>query len=61
MKTDLISKFVDDSRQEKGERVELNMRKEVNGAGFCIRGKGGQKAIDALRKALDRLELEASK
>ncbi len=54
---DLISDFVSRSRAENGPRSELKMRKEVDGAGFCIRAKGGKNAIAALGKALGDIDL----
>ncbi len=54
---DIITDFVTESHAEKGPRSELKMRKEVDGAGFCIRAKGGKNAIAALGKALGDIDL----
>jgi len=54
---DIITDFVTESHAENGPRSELKMRKEVDGAGFCIRAKGGKNAIAALGKALGDIDL----
>lgn len=53
---DPLSDFVEESRSE-GPRSELSMRKEKDGAGFCVRAKGGQKAIAKLEKVLGEIDL----
>lgn len=57
MAEDIITQFVADSHAETGPRAELSMRKEKDGAGFCIRAKGGRKAIAALENALNGVNL----
>ena len=54
---DPLSDFVEESHSEEGARSELSMRKVKDGAGFCIRAKGGQKAIAALEKILGDIDL----
>lgn len=36
-----ITIFVEQSHNEPGPRTELRMRKDLGGAGFCIRARGG--------------------
>lgn len=43
---DPLSDFVEESHSE------LSMRKEKDGVGFCVRAKGGKKAIAKLEKLL---------
>jgi len=52
-----ISDFVEQSHNEQGQRAELRMRKEMGGAGFCIRAKGGKEAIKQLAEALNAIDL----
>jgi len=54
---DIISDFVAESHAEPGPRSELSMRKEKDGAGFCVRAKGGRKAIARLEKMLGEIDL----
>jgi hypothetical protein len=54
---DILTKFVEGSRKEKGKRVKLSMRKTQGSAGFCVRASGGKKAISALEKALSDIDL----
>ena len=56
--SDPISDFVEQSHNEQGQRTELRMRKEMGGAGFCIRAKGGKEAIKQLAEALNTIDLE---
>jgi hypothetical protein len=58
---DPISAFVEEGRKEKGERVCLKMSKSVGGAGFCLKCKGGKKAVDKLAKIMNSIDLEAHK
>jgi len=55
--SDLITNFVEQSHNEQGQRTELRMRKEIAGAGFCIRAKGGKVAIQKLAEALNAIDL----
>ena len=55
--SDAISDFVEQSHTEQGQRTELRMRKEMDGAGFCIRAKGGKEAIEQLAEALNAIDL----
>ena len=57
MAEDILTQFVKDSRAEPGPRSELFIKKEKDGAGFCIRAKGGQKAIAKLEKLLGDIDL----
>ena len=59
MADDVISQFVKDSHAEPGPRSELFIKKEKDGAGFCIRAKGRQKAIAKLEKLLGDVDLGA--
>ena len=56
--SDAISDFVEQSHTEQGQRTESRMRKEMGGAGFCIRAKGGKGAIEKLAEALNAIDLE---
>jgi hypothetical protein len=56
--SDIITNFVEQSHNEQGPRTELRMRKETDGAGFCIRAKGGKEAIKHLAEALNAIDLE---
>ncbi len=57
MAGDILTNFVAESHVEKGPRSELKMRKEKDGAGFCIKAKGGRKAIAELEKLLGDIDL----
>ena len=57
MAEDILTAFVAESHAEEGPRSELKMRKEVDGAGFCIRASGGKKAIAKLDKLLGDIDL----
>jgi hypothetical protein len=57
MAEDPVSQFVEDSHKEKGQRTKLVMKKELGGAGFCVRASGGKKAMDALAKTLNEIDL----
>lgn len=59
MADDVISQFVKDSHAEPGPRSELFIKKEKDGAGFCVRAKGGKKAIAKLEKLLGDVDLGA--
>lgn len=58
-KSDPLSAFVEEGRKEKGERAYLKMAKSVDGAGFCLKCKGGKKAVDKLGKIMNGIDLEA--
>jgi hypothetical protein len=57
MTEDLVTKFVEDSRKEKGNRVSATLRKEEGDAGFCLKVRGGKKAVDAFVKAMNEIDL----
>ena len=57
MAEDILTQFVKDSHAEPGPRSELFMKKEKDGAGFCVRAKGGKKAIAELEKLLGEIDL----
>lgn len=59
--SDQITDFVEQSHNEQGQLVELRMRKEMGGAGFCIRAKGGKEAIKQLADALNAIDLEEAR
>lgn len=54
---DPLSAFVEEGRKEKGERVCLKMSKSVNGAGFCLKCKGGKKAVAKLAEIMNGIDL----
>ncbi len=60
MGIDPLSEFVSASRKEKGERTELKMQKIQGDAGFCIKAKGGQKAIRKLAEIMSGVDLSES-
>lgn len=53
---DPLQDFVEESHKEK-ERASLQMKKVVGGAGFCLRAKGGKKAIDKLAEIMNKIDL----
>jgi hypothetical protein len=55
--SDILSAFIEQSHAEKGEHVTRRMKKEVDGAGFCIKARAGNKAIDQLFADLDKIDL----
>lgn len=57
MTGDILTNYVVESHAENGPRSELKMRKERGGAGFCIKAKGGRKAIAKLEKLLGDIDL----
>ena len=57
MTEDILTQFVADSHAEPGPRSELFIKKEKDGAGFCVRAKGGKKAIAELEKLLGDIDL----
>lgn len=59
MAEDILTQFVKDSHAEPGPRSELFIKKEKDGAGFCVRAKGGKKAIAELEKLLGDVDLGA--
>ena len=50
--SDPFSDFVHESRKET-ERASIIMNKESVDSGFCLKAKGGKKAIDRLVKILN--------
>ena len=50
--SDPLFRFVQDSHTET-ERASVVMKKESGDAGFCLKAKGGKKAIDRLIKTLN--------
>jgi hypothetical protein len=50
--SDPLSEFVHEGRKET-ERASVVMRKESGDSGFCLKAKGGKKAIDKLVKILN--------
>ena len=59
--SDRLSDFVEQSHNEQGQRTELRMRKEMGGAGFRVRAKGGKEAIKQLAKVLNAIDLEEAR
>ena len=59
--SDPITIFVEQSNSEKGPRAELKMRKDLGGAGFCIRARGGKDAIKKLADMLNAIDLEGGR
>lgn len=57
MTGDLLTNFVSESRRDKGARETLLMKKVQGTAGFCIRAKGGSKAIKELVAAMNQIDL----
>ena len=59
--SDPITNFVERSHNEPGPRAELRMRKEFDGAGVCIRARGGKDAIKKLADTLNAIDLEGGR
>ena len=59
--SDQITNFVERSHDEQGQRAEFRMRKEMGGAGFRVRAKGGKEAIKQLAKVLNAIDLEEAR
>ena len=59
--SDPITNFVEQSHKEQGPRAELKMRKEIGGAGLCIRARGGNAAIKTLADALNTIDLDGAR
>jgi hypothetical protein len=55
---DPITDFVEQSHEEPESRAELKMRKDLGGADFCIRARGGKDAIKKLADTLNAIDLE---
>lgn len=55
--SDPLSDFVAEGRKEKGECVTRIMKKEVDGAGFCLKARGPKKALAKLFADLDKVDL----
>jgi hypothetical protein len=56
-----IIRFVEQSHEEQGSRAELKMRKEFDGAGVCVRARGGKDAIKKLADTLNAIDLEGGR
>jgi hypothetical protein len=50
--TEPFSEFVRNGRKE-SQRASIVMKKESGDSGFCLRAKGGKKAIDELVRTLN--------
>jgi hypothetical protein len=51
-RSDCISEFVYEGRKE-SERAEVVFRKEFGDSGFCLKAKGGKKAVEKLINILN--------
>lgn len=54
---DPISSFVQESHEEKGQRVKLKMKKEQGTAGFCLKASGSPDAMKRLVEIMNGIDL----